>query len=76
MMTWRSLDYTYRMETYDLTSLPSEISTLGYFQEDTEEYRGVYVMEDISEDISEDIRYAEELAVDVFDVVDPYHYIR
>jgi hypothetical protein len=76
MMIWRSLDYVYRMEVYDLISLPSEISILGYFQEDTEEYHGVYIMEDISEDVLEDVRYTEELAVDVFDTMDPYHYVR
>jgi hypothetical protein len=61
VVTWRSLDYTYRVEIYDLISLPSEISTLGYFQEDAEEYRGIYIAEDVSED--------------VFDAVDPYHYV-
>jgi hypothetical protein len=75
VVTWRSLDYAYRVEVYDLISLPSEISTLGCFQEDVEEYRGIYVTEDISEDVSEDVRYAEELAVNVFDAVDPYHYV-
>jgi hypothetical protein len=43
-----------------------------------EEYRGVYIAEDMMEDVwytgdvMEDVRYAEELAEDVGDVVDPY----
>jgi hypothetical protein len=49
------------VEIYNLTPLPSEISTLGCFQEDAEEYHGIYIMEDISEDI--------------FDAVDPYYYM-
>jgi hypothetical protein len=66
VVIWRSLDYAYHVEIHDLIPLPSEISILGYFQEDTEEYRGIYIAEDISEDVSED----------VFDAVDPYHYVR
>ena len=63
METWRSL-------AYDLAPLPSEISTLGCFQEDAEEYRGVYVAVDVSEDVryvedvAEDVRYAEDVAQD------------
>jgi hypothetical protein len=61
--TWRSpAYYTYRVLIYDLASLPSEISTLGYLQEDTEEYHGVYVAGDILSDVTGD----------VFDVVDPF----
>jgi hypothetical protein len=67
-VTWRSLNYTSHVWVYDLVSLPSEISTLGYFQEDMEEYPGVYIMEDMTEDI----RYAGDVAEDVGDAVDPY----
>jgi hypothetical protein len=55
MMIWRSLDYMSRIWIYDLISLPSEISILGYFQEDMEEYPGVYIMEDMMDDMVEDI---------------------
>jgi hypothetical protein len=58
MIPWRSLDYMRYILIYDLISLPSEISILGYFQEDMEEYLGVYIMEDMTEDI--------------FDAMDPY----
>jgi hypothetical protein len=50
-VTWRSLDYASRVWAYDLAPLPSEISTLGCFQEDMEEYPGVYIVEDMMEDI-------------------------
>jgi hypothetical protein len=63
MMTWRSLICARRALACDLTSLPSEISILGYFQEDTEEYHGVYIMEDISVDVTEGV-------VDVVDVTE------
>jgi hypothetical protein len=53
------------MEIYDLISLPSKISILGYFQEDTEEYHGVYIMEDISMDIMMDIT---EDMIDMMDI--------
>jgi hypothetical protein len=68
---WRSLDhYTCRVWVYDLISLPSEISTLGYFQKDMEEYRGIYIMEDMIDtmDMTEDIAsmdVSEEVMEDV-----------
>jgi hypothetical protein len=64
VVIWRSLDYACRVEAHDLVPLPSEISTLGYFQEDAEEYRGVYVAEDVSTDVAVDV------AEDVVDAVD------
>jgi hypothetical protein len=51
VVPWRSLDYARRALARDLAPLPSEISTLGCFQEDMEEYRGVYVMEDVVTDV-------------------------
>jgi hypothetical protein len=61
--TWRSpAYYIYRVLIYDLIPLPSEISILGYLQEDTEEYRGVYIMGDILSDVMGDI----------FDMMDPF----
>ena len=78
MMIWRSLDYIYHMEIYDLISLPSEISILGYFQEDMEEYHGIYIMEDISMDMMEDIWYMMimmeiMIVMEIVDtVMDPY----
>jgi hypothetical protein len=79
MVSWRSLShYTRRMLACDLISLPSEISTLGYFQEDVEEYLGVYVTEDMATDVRytvdvmEDVWYTEDMMEDVFDAVDPY----
>ena len=55
MIIWRSLDYIYHIKIYDLISLSSKISILGYFQEDIEEYHGIYIMKDISMDMMEDI---------------------
>jgi hypothetical protein len=55
MMIWRSLVYIYHIKIYDLISLPSKISILGYFQEDMKEYHGIYIMEDISMDMMMDI---------------------
>ena len=65
METWRSL-------AYDLAPLPSEISILGCFQEDVEEYRGVYVTEDVSADVAEDVVDAVAVAEAVGAAVDPY----
>jgi len=71
-MIWRSLDYIYHMEIYDLISLPSKISILGYFQEDTEKYHGIYIMKDISMDIMEDIWYMM-IIMKIMDIMmDPY----
>jgi hypothetical protein len=43
------------MKIYDLISLSSEISILGYFQEDMKEYHGIYITEDISMDMMMDM---------------------
>jgi hypothetical protein len=60
---WRSpAYYTCHVLVYYLISLPSEISTLGYLQEDTEEYRGVYITGDVLSD----------MMGDMFDMVDPF----
>ena len=59
--TWRSLYYARRVRTRDLAPLPSEISTLGCFQEDVEEYLGVYV----SDVVTKDVRYAADVTEDM-----------
>jgi hypothetical protein len=38
---------------------------LGYFQEDVEEYCGIYIMEDISADVAEDVVDAVDVPEDV-----------
>jgi hypothetical protein len=65
MMIWRSLIYIYRIKIYDLISLSSKISILGYFQEDMKEYHGVYIMKDISMDMMMDMM---EDMIDMMDI--------
>ena len=67
VVTWRSLVCARRALARDLAPLPSEISTLGCFQEDVEVYYGVYIAEDVSADMAEDVRYAEDILEDVCD---------